>query len=112
LTDLRPGTEYRVNVRVHNQSPNELLLRAFQYNARSPAEAELMAEKPPILGGVAIGPTDGFQETGFTFTTGADAEFCILLAIKNNAPEGIFPASCIWDAWQLHEALVQSPKPS
>ena len=112
VTGLHPNTQYRVAVNVHNLSPNELLLRAFQYNARSPAEAELMTEKPSILGGVAIGSTAGFQETGFTFTTGAEPEFCVLLAVKNNAVEGTFPATCVWDAWRLHEVPAQGPEPS
>jgi len=112
VTDLWPNTQYQVNIVVHNSSPNELLLRAFQYNARSPAEAELMTGKPPILGGVAIGPTEAFQDFGFTFTTGAEPEFCVLFAVKNNRPDGTFPATCVWDAWRLHEVPAEGPKPS
>ncbi len=109
VTGLRPNTRYEMTIRANNPSRNDLLLRAFQYNARSPAEAELMTEKPEVLGGIPIGHTEGFTESKFAFTTNDTREFCLLIAVKNNAPEGTFPASCVWDAWRLVEAPAVGP---
>lgn len=110
LTNLRANTHYRLTVTVNNPSPKEILLRAFQYNTRSAAEAENATEVPETLAGIAVARTEGFEEFSTDFKTGSQEVFCVLLAPKLRSADVAFPTDCVWDSWKLTE-VVGAPEP-
>ncbi|MCC6487276.1 MAG: hypothetical protein IT364_07230 [Candidatus Hydrogenedentes bacterium] len=110
VTNLKPDTRYRFSLRVRNESPNLMLVRAFRYAVRTPAEALVSNDPPQVLGNISFGQTQGFEEHAFDFQTGGAGDFCVLIGAKNNAVEGTFPAVCVWDEWAVRPvATPQAP---
>ena len=100
-TGLEPEARYRLTARAHNQSKNDLLLRAVQYNVPQPADAQAGQAEPVPLGQVLVSPAEAFGDYTFDFTTGPKRKFCVLIFVKSR-PEGEkFPAVCVWDEWRL-----------
>lgn len=110
VTGLKPNTRYRFSVRVRNDSPNEIVVRAFQYAVRTPAEALVSDDTPQALARISFGQTEGFEEFGVEFQTG-NAQFCVLIAPKHTAAASTFPAVCVWDDWTIRPVATPPASP-
>ena len=110
VTNLKPDTRYRFSLHVRNESTNAILVRAFQYPVRTPAEALASDAAPEVLGSLSFAHTEGFEEFDFEFQTSSVPEFCVLIGVKTNVAEGTFPAVCVWDDWTLRP--VTTPQAS
>ncbi|MCC6695737.1 MAG: hypothetical protein IT365_08920 [Candidatus Hydrogenedentes bacterium] len=110
VTGLKPNTRYRFSVRVRNESSNEIVVRAFQYAVRTPAEALVSDDTPQVLARISFGQTEGFEDFGVEFQTGS-APFCVLIAPKHTTAASTFPAVCVWDDWTIRPVATAPASP-
>ena len=103
LRGLKKRTTYRFTVHAHNQSQNTVLVVAWQVKLGKgyPPVAAKPAEK---LGNVvSIPPGSGFQTYTGTLSLQKRQDLAIVLSPCCFGKEGSFPATIIWDCWELRE---------